>query len=187
MAITLSLRAKDAIPISKSRGDVNAAIRSIIEHGYSAVGSDFFPTLSLQLSAALEADYVIIGTPSEDQESVKSVAVCADGAVATPLTYNLKGTPCENVVGRFVCVYPNRVDTQFPDDPILAELGIKGYVGVPLFGSKGQARHGAFDLVVVDIGLPDMFGNVLIDKMRAAHPQTKFAIVGDFPKRQDMP
>ncbi|HLG22923.1 MAG TPA: PAS domain S-box protein, partial [Candidatus Manganitrophaceae bacterium] len=43
----------------------------------------------------------------------------------------------ETVVGKRVCSYPSGVAEQFPNDPLLAKMGIEAYIGVPLFDSEG--------------------------------------------------
>jgi diguanylate cyclase (GGDEF)-like protein/PAS domain S-box-containing protein len=58
--------------------------------------------------------------------------------VAPNIEYALAGTPCENVVGRELCVYPQGVQALFPRDVLLAEMGVESYAGMPLWDSAGQ-------------------------------------------------
>ena len=45
-------------------------------------------------------------------------------------------TPCQNVTSGTLCVYPDRIQSHFPHDRSLAEMGIEGYVGTPLVDSQ---------------------------------------------------
>src|SRR3989344_2450360 len=52
--------------------------------------------------------------------------------------YYLEGTPCENVVKQSACTLHSRVQELFPNDLLLGELGVEGYVGRPLFSMTGK-------------------------------------------------
>src|SRR5262249_58355206 len=54
------------------------------------------------------------------------------------VSFPLKGTPGENVIGGEVCSYPERVQTLFPEDRDLVTLAAEGYVGVPLRDATGN-------------------------------------------------
>jgi len=52
--------------------------------------------------------------------------------------YELKHTPCENVVcGKLEC-YPEKVTNLFPQDQLLVDMNIESYLGSPLRDSKGD-------------------------------------------------
>ncbi|HVP38554.1 MAG TPA: response regulator [Candidatus Saccharimonadales bacterium] len=115
---------------------VTDLIRTIIEGVAAETGESFFHCLAEHLARALQADFTVIGElAAGPRETIRTVAVCAGGTRAGNLTYDLAGTPCENVVGRGVSSYPRGVADLFPDDSLLRELGVEGYVGVPLFDS----------------------------------------------------
>lgn len=71
---------------------------------------------------------------------LRTLAVWADGRLADNFTYDLDGSPCNEVLTRMAV---NRVYTgaaaRYPQDPLLAELGIESYVVAPLRRSDGQA------------------------------------------------
>jgi len=120
----------------ESASELDAAIRSVLELGSAAVGEDFFPAMVRQLAETLKADITLIGVLREpDRKSVDTVALCVDGEVIDNIDYELEGTPCSEVVGMGVCHFASDVAEQFPDDAMLADMGVEGYVGVPLHGS----------------------------------------------------
>jgi C4-dicarboxylate-specific signal transduction histidine kinase len=51
-------------------------------------------------------------------------------------SYQLKDTPCENVIGQTPCSYSKDVTTFFPKDQLLVDMGIEAYTGIPLYNSK---------------------------------------------------
>ncbi|MBU0982661.1 MAG: PAS domain S-box protein [candidate division Zixibacteria bacterium] len=111
------------------------AISRIITNSSSSVGSDFLCDMVRQLSLALEADCTIIGElPSGDSDEIATLAVCADGEIVDNLTYNLAGTPCENIKGKTACSCPRNVAGLFPEDRMLSDMGMEAFVGVPLIG-----------------------------------------------------
>lgn len=52
--------------------------------------------------------------------------------------YELKNTPCENVVKNQICAYPEHIQQLFPLDTILTDMGIESYLGAPLVDSTGR-------------------------------------------------
>lgn len=102
-------------------------------------GEDFFFSLLGHLSRALDADFVFVGEIHPDHpDQVSTLAVLAAGERAENFAYDLRGTPCEQVLGQDACVFPSNVSKRFPEDPLLAERGVEGYAGRPLFTSQGN-------------------------------------------------
>jgi PAS domain S-box-containing protein len=114
-------------------------VRNIAEGVAASTGEAFFRSLVGQLVRMLDMDYAFVGELSEDrEESVQTIAVWADGGTAENFRYELTHTPCENVVGKVLCCYPQGVQRQFPQDEMLKDMAVECYVGVPLFDSNGS-------------------------------------------------
>ncbi|MBE9010921.1 response regulator [Pseudanabaenaceae cyanobacterium LEGE 13415] len=112
-----------------------------ITQGVSAVtGQDFFDALVLHFAKVLSVDYAYIGRLVEpEQETVQTIAVCAQGQNAENFDYLIRETPCEQVLEkRKLCCYPRRVQALFPHAPLLAPLNIESYVAIPFFDSTGK-------------------------------------------------
>ena len=102
-------------------------------------GDGFFDRLAAGLSDTLRMEMVVVGRlDAGEPESVRTLAVWADGGPAEPFTYALRGAPCEQVVGRVPCVFPSRVSELFPEDLLLSQNGLSSYVGVPLTAADGD-------------------------------------------------
>jgi len=101
-------------------------------------GDHFFRSLTESLAAALKADLVFVGElQTQAPEAIRAIAVVAEGRECAGFEYHLTGSPCANVLGRKICVYPAGVAELFPEDKGLAARNIEGYAGAPLFSSSG--------------------------------------------------
>jgi PAS domain S-box-containing protein len=110
------------------------AIRSVAIGG-RYWGERFLEDVALKMAASLGADYTLIGELDAAAEKVRTLALCIDGRIVDNIVYELAGTPCYNVVGTGVCSYPCDAAQLFPEDTMLADMGVEAYVGIPLFDS----------------------------------------------------
>ena len=67
----------------------------------------------------------------------RTIAASHKGVLVDDLAYDLRGTPCEHVVGGKFVHHATEVQRAFPTDLWLADMGIDSYMGMPLFGSGG--------------------------------------------------
>jgi PAS domain S-box-containing protein len=116
------------------------ALRVIVEATSAETGPDFFRSLVRHLAESLKCRYAVIGEAiGEPITRVKTLAVWTGESCAENFEYDVAGTPCERVIGREACHHPRDAWKKFPDDPMLKQLGIEAYLGVPLFDSRGNA------------------------------------------------
>ncbi len=118
---------------------MDETLRFVAQQGWSAGTEGFFDALVRFLGEKLHIEYVLIDRLDDDGKSAETIALYAKGAIEPNLRYALRGTPCENVMGRSLCVYPRDVQRLFPEDTLLAEMGVECYVGIPLWDSAGRA------------------------------------------------
>jgi PAS domain S-box-containing protein len=122
------------------RKRVEGVVRNSAEGVAASTGEAFFHSLVAQLARMLDMGYAFVGELSEDREdAVQTIAVWAGGGMGENFRYELAQTPCEKVVGKVLCCYPQGVQEQFPEDEMLRDMAVECYVGVPLFDSKGDA------------------------------------------------
>jgi len=106
--------------------------------GPEAAGPDFLYSLLARLTDATRADCVYIGTVTAgDADTVKTIAVMAGGRRRENFEYSLAGSPCENVVGKTVLIFPQAVQREFPNNSILQKMDVESYAGAPLFDCRG--------------------------------------------------
>lgn len=111
-----------------------------VTQGVSAVmGEAFFVALVQHFTKTLGVDYTYIGLVNgNNQEAIRTIAVCAKGQIIDNFEYLLQDTPCQEVIqARKLCCYPNGVQEQFPQAPLLEPLGVESYVAIPFFDSTG--------------------------------------------------
>jgi PAS domain S-box-containing protein len=138
--------------VGSGQGELLAIVRDITrrkatEEGIVAIlrgsrgfGLEFFRTLATSLASVLQMKYVFIGRVAPDNlQEIETLAFAVDGRLADNFRYLLKGTPCEEVVGKSLCIYPDAVADSFPEDLGLVKMGVRGYAGVPLFASSGRS------------------------------------------------
>ncbi|SNR56631.1 PAS domain S-box protein [Lutibacter flavus] len=92
------------------------------------------------LGKITEIDNVIIGVFKNNNPTiVKTLAIYAKGDIIPNFEYELKSTPCENVMGKSLCVYKKDIQNLFPKDKLLVDLNVESYIGIPLWDSSGNA------------------------------------------------
>lgn len=115
------------------RKHADKVLKEIVVGTSAVIGDNFLKSLVRHLATSLNVKYAFIGElVGEHLDKVEILTVWADGKPVKNFEYDLKDTPCENVVNDKVCYYSNGVQTLFPRDRLLAEMGVESYLGVPL-------------------------------------------------------
>ncbi len=121
------------------RRQADETIAKIIEVVSPETGQDFFQNLVNHLSRVCEADYAFIAElDSNDPNLAMTVALSHQGRIMENVPYDVRNTPCENVVKNGVVHYPTGVQQLFPLDPLIPRMGVDSYLGVPLFSTAGK-------------------------------------------------
>ncbi|MFD2207177.1 ATP-binding protein [Kiloniella antarctica] len=112
----------------------------IAQRGWKKSTDDFFVALVTHLAESLNVAYAFVDKFDPlDNNSVQTISLYAQGKITENVTYSLKGTPCENVIGKTLCCYTEQVQKIFPKDELLVTMMAESYVGIPLWDSKGEA------------------------------------------------
>lgn len=82
--------------------------------------------------------YALIGELDESRERVMTRAVWAGDHFAENFSYALAGTPCADLLDLSVMLIPDHADERYPEDRLLAEMGVRSYFGVPLIAANGH-------------------------------------------------
>ncbi len=120
------------------RKRTEAALSFVAQRGWVDSAETFFDALVQYLGKSLGVDHVIISRLADDSGIAETVASYARGTIVPNQRYVLKGTPCESVMGRNFCFYPQGIQQMFPEDGLLVEMGAESYAGLPLWNSAGQ-------------------------------------------------
>ena len=100
----------------------------------------------MQLANFLGTETVFIGLLNEDDNKLMdTIALCYQGEIIENFSYSLNGTPCAQVVSNELCLYPDNVQKYFPEDHLLKEMKVQGYIGIPMLDS----RHAVLGIMAV--------------------------------------
>ena len=114
------------------------ALRYIVEGVAGSTGEDFFKSLITHLAQTLDCSHAFIGLlDKQDPDKIKLIKLLTFGKLVDNFDYCLKDTPCENVIAQGACVYPENVQSIFPNDGMLRDMAIECYAGVPIHNAQG--------------------------------------------------
>ncbi|MFM9266641.1 PAS domain S-box protein [Tychonema sp. BBK16] len=116
------------------------ALRLVVEGTATKTGAEFFKSCVQYLAQALEVRYALVAEFVDSEKSIATtLAFWAGDEFGDNFTYNLRGTPCQNVERCVeICRYPNLVQRWFPEDDDLATLQAESYAGVPIIDAAGN-------------------------------------------------
>jgi len=112
---------------------------SILADISDRTGIEYFQSIAAFIARELGTEYVIIGKLDPYINKVKTIAAYGHRKIIENIEYDLHGTPCEHVIGKDACVYPDKIQQRFPDDILLVNMKAESYAGIPLFAPDGQA------------------------------------------------
>lgn len=117
---------------------VEEKVKSIIDSLSHAASDDFIETICLSLANAIKADFVFVAKLNAEHTIATTLSIASKGSVLDNFTYLLKSTPCENVSHGDVCSHISKTQEAYPEDQLLIDMDIAGYVGIPLKNSKDE-------------------------------------------------
>ncbi|MFQ5449779.1 MAG: ATP-binding protein [Nitrospinaceae bacterium] len=116
-------------------------ILSIVKGTSTATtGKKFFNSLVVHLASALNVKFAFLSVIiEENKDQMRTIAFFADGEIVENIEYEIRGTPCEQLVnGQTAAVFPDRIQERFPEDRSLKEWELESYMGVPVFDGSGN-------------------------------------------------
>lgn len=117
---------------------VEEKVKSIIDSLSNSASENFTDVICLSLAKAIKADFVFIAKLNSERTIATTISLAADGVINDNFSYELKATPCENVSQGDMCCHTSQAQKSYPDDQLLIDMNIVGYVGVPLKNSRGE-------------------------------------------------
>lgn len=104
-----------------------------------STGENFLPSLVEYLSRTLQVDFVCVGELIDSNRGIiKTLVVYEGDRIGENFEYSLAGAPCENVVGKEFCLYPETIQQLFPQDLYLQQVDAESYAGIPILRSDGS-------------------------------------------------
>jgi len=142
------------------RKQADRTLRRLVETTVGRSGQECLDKIVSELCRLLDLHAAIVGE-LVDEGTVQTRAVCVDGQEVQNFAYPLQGTPCEDVASKGPCLYPRGVQGLFPDDAMLMDMDIQGYLGTPILNRQGQAVGVLCGLSRDTITAPPMWQDML--------------------------
>ncbi|MFT5083567.1 MAG: diguanylate cyclase (GGDEF)-like protein/PAS domain S-box-containing protein [Lentisphaeria bacterium] len=120
------------------RESTMSALRTLI--GYSAAGphSHFLDSCVKDIATIYDVDFAFVGVfPSETRDVITTLSVWVKGRGADNFEYRLEGTPCQHVIDQKIELVPTKAAEKYPQDVLLANMGVDSYFGAPLVTPSG--------------------------------------------------
>ncbi|BCD96114.1 ATP-binding protein [Marinagarivorans cellulosilyticus] len=130
--------------IDSDKQHFSSTLVRILEQVETLRGNSFIERITPLLAETIQADYTFVGLVDASFTRADSLCLCEGTRIIDNIQYALLGTPCQGVVEQNLCIHTSGVCDAFPEDNMLAELGVQGYIGAPLFAPDG----GVFGLIV---------------------------------------
>ncbi len=121
---------------------------------------DVFESIVKTTADIFNTEHALVGRITQNKK-VDTCVTFFNREIASFLSYDLKGTPCEVTTSDGICVFQDNVQERFPEDQDLVELGIKGYVGVSVKNSGGEPIGILTAFSSSPLQLPDYANEVL--------------------------
>lgn len=114
---------------------VEEKVKSIIDSLSNSASDNFTDTICLSLAKAIKADFVFIAKLNPERTIATTISLATNNVIKDNFSYHLKSTPCQNVSQGEMCCHTSQAQELYPDDQLLIDMGVVGYVGVPLKNS----------------------------------------------------
>ena len=112
-------------------------ITELIEAITPITGPDFFRSLADHLAETCQVDYAcVVLLDADDPMRGQTIALSLRGQSIEAISYDLRGTPCEEVAGRDFFYWPSGLQQEFPLDTALVDMRAESYMGIPLFAAN---------------------------------------------------
>jgi two-component system, cell cycle sensor histidine kinase and response regulator CckA len=127
-------------PLQVSNGSESESLIRVARKVAATIGTDFFHATAKHLANALAANCVLIGEfVGGHVERCRSVAAWLDGEPAE-LDFALAESATAQVVLGKPCLWRSDVQTRFPSDTLLRQIGAQACIGVPLLDNNHQPQ-----------------------------------------------
>ncbi|MFD1292884.1 PAS domain S-box protein [Lutibacter holmesii] len=125
--------------MSINQNYVHKTLDFISSQGYQTSSFEFLKEISSFLAQLLNVNYVLINKYSnENPTQAEAIILYNNGNFKPSFYYNLKNTPCENVINKALCHYSTNLQKTFSKDSFIVDNNIKSYIGFPLWNSHKE-------------------------------------------------
>ncbi len=121
------------------RKRIEGALRALAESTALSAGDEFYRMHTRDLAGIYGTRYAFIGVFADrTKTSIRTLGAWSGGNFTDNFTYDLAGTPCQDIVNRKMELVPDEAMRRYPEDLLLAEMEVQSYFGAPLISSSGE-------------------------------------------------
>lgn len=101
--------------------------------------SNYYHSICLELARIYRSKFAFIGLiePNE-RKSVNTLSVCINDSIVNNFSYQLAGTPCQDVINFDIELVKCDAASLYPKDDMLVEMGVESYFGAPIISSENK-------------------------------------------------
>lgn len=123
----------------KTRDKTADALRTLLLTLDSTSNHEFLRICVKNLATTFNTRFAFVGIFSDTtQASIRTLAVWADDHIADNFSYDLQGTPCQDVLNEDIELVCTAAAEDYPEDKLLTQMGIASYFGAPLKSPSNQ-------------------------------------------------
>lgn len=131
--------AKKPHPVTTRSTDLQDPFYSLLAGTTAVTGEGFFENFVEHLAKAFKAQFALATVLTPDKpDTARTMAFFAHNNQLENIEYQIKGTPCACVYERGLVYFKSGLQSQFPDDTDLVDMGVNSYLGIPLLSKKGE-------------------------------------------------
>ncbi len=120
------------------RKQIDDVLQTLAE-SKSTEKDNIFRLIVKKLAISQDVDYGLVGRINKDNpEIIETLAFWGKGQFLENISYELAGTPCENVLIDEYRIYPDNVQQLFPNDHELTKMQARSYIGIALRDSEAN-------------------------------------------------
>lgn len=116
------------------------------------------------LADTLNFDFAFVGKVDDQQKTIETFNMYSNGLFIDPIVYNLRNTPCNEVINGGICIFEHNVAKLFPEDLMLTQMGIESYAGVPLLDKDGKIKG-----IIVLLSRKPIVNRTLVDSILSVY------------------
>ena len=109
------------------------ALQTVVEGTANSTGDEYFRTLVEYLAVAIGTRHAFV-TEFVAPHTIRTIAYWSNGKIVPNYEFDLRGTPCQDVIDGGFCFHPSGLPHRFP----MGHDGMESYLGVPLKMRDGQ-------------------------------------------------
>jgi PAS domain S-box-containing protein len=118
---------------------MHRAIQELLRDTAGVTGQAFFEALARTIARVLGTRQGFVGSLAPDRPGwIRSLAFWSGQRFEAPFEYELRGTPCAEVLLGTPCFIESDAERRFPEDRLL--VGVQSYFGTPLGDFQGRVR-----------------------------------------------